>query len=148
MRALLAILVGLPMLMPPGMCICQLLPCAAAASTTDRKADSPSPETCACRKHVASQTCTTGQETRTSSTNDDHPLGPVPYKHSPGCPAAQSADQSKLVQSQRLTLNEGSTALMAFELPVVESPRFNSLQARCFRPAETPIYLSHLTLLI
>jgi hypothetical protein len=95
-RALLAILVGLPMLMPPGMCLCEYLPCPDESSTTvdsvsvDENASAGQSTHCRCghRRH-----CLSAAEQAPRVVKRSAGIGvrsaPVPHpdKHHPGCPA-------------------------------------------------------------
>jgi hypothetical protein len=96
-RAVLAILVGLPMLMPPGMCLCEYLPCPDESSTivdslsVDENASECQSNHCRCghRRHRPSAAEQPTRIVKTSAGIGVH-SAPVPHsdKHHPGCPAA------------------------------------------------------------
>ncbi len=97
LRTIVTYLAVLPMLMPPGVCVCQLVPGGRAAAAT-----APPPPTghaadgrrgCVCascreRQPEAGTSTSDGPGDRPS---DDGPRRPVPAEHWPGCPAADGA---------------------------------------------------------
>src|SRR5262245_9341106 len=101
MRLLLAIVVGLPLLMPPSVCICQHPPCASstpAESRTSKVAqeNAEEPAKCTCCRHrvnndsVAAQV--EGKFVGTTTVKHD-PACPCQHKHAPGCPIVKSTDK-------------------------------------------------------
>ena len=158
-RALASLLVALPLLMPPGMCVCQfgpLGPVTAAASESAARPDGACPAgdrgCCGHRKAAVKR----------KADGNDRPISsrlPVPGRgegvpdrpdrpHEPGCPALRAPDHSKLAEQNRaslilavnrdgVSLAEGVLAGRSFDVP-----------AQIRGQASPPLYLSFCTLLI
>jgi len=127
MRVVLALLIGLPLLMPPGVCLCQFVPCHAAptpaAPACDASAeDPPRPGSrCRCRAvHPSEQAPPQDQPTPATPR-------PTPPDHQPDCPGfavptlAQPpvpADPAPLL----LDLSWESAVLFVAWVPVARAP--------------------------
>ena len=89
LRHLLALVVGLPMLMPPGMCACQFVPCRDASTEyqeTSSDTVAVAAERCKCSTHRNAVELTSSDEPVAKS-SPSH----VPHDHAPGCPAKLGA---------------------------------------------------------
>ena len=155
MRCLVAILVGMPLLMPPGMCICQFLPSTAVNSDAREfgtlQETSPSFDEklgCSCCKHRVERAANSDNSRCQPRAANAKSMLPVPHEHVPGCPVLRSGDQSKVAQSQRLQW-EGRTSLIEMrEMPRFEPEHTSRAAADCRAIGTTPIYLTYRTLLI
>ena len=155
MRFLVAILVGLPLLLPPGMCLCQFVPCATADPNTaesgviqETSARVAETSGCSCGKHRVKATTSSDNAIGQPCAASNQSSFPVPHEHAPGCPALRSGDQSKIAQSHRLQWDEGTTLIETRNVPN-PTTRLAHRTTADFRPiANTPFYLTFLTLLI
>jgi len=94
LRHLLALVVGLPMLMPPGMCVCQFVPCSDASTEyqeTSSDTAAVAAERCKCSTHRNAVELTSSDEPVAKS-SPRH----VPHDHAPGCPAKLGATPNKI----------------------------------------------------
>lgn len=160
-RVLLTILVGLPMLMPPGMCLCQFLPCGRASADESRP---PSPGVQTVRPGVDSvPSCGCGQRRSRSQQAQQEPgkpggwenipadhssPGPLPGQHAPGCPAAMTAATDKVAlptsQVQKLLV----LAADFFGFTPVSVKAAIPVERVTSYPHSPPLFLSLCTLLI
>lgn len=170
-RGLVSLLIALPLLMPPGMCVCQFLACERpsparpaavglnrSSSPTASESDSPAPPSgCACSARQAAQSsggdaALAGKAlgpaaAATHSADTSGPLTPPPG-HAPSCPASQSAGQSKSAATPSLVL-DFAVELAAVGDVVFVSPR--PADHRTSQPvgtADGPLYLAYRSLLI
>jgi hypothetical protein len=160
-RVLLTILAGLPMLMPPGMCICQFVPCGRASGDETRlplpavgavSVEADSGPSCGCghrRSRSQQVTQEPGKPGGWQSIPVDHPSpGPLAGQHAPGCPAAMTAATEKVALP---TFQVHTLLVLALDCtgftPV--SVEVNSAAERVtIRPHSPPLFLSFCTLLI
>lgn len=160
-RVLLTSLVGLPMLMPPGMCLCQFLPCGRASAagsgqtSAGEAAASPGVESapsCGCRNQRGNSE-QAKQEPGKPGGWENLPAGdscpvPLPGGHAPGCPAACSSAAEKV-------------ALPGFQIQILAAPALSfvgiaAVNDKANVPAyglpahvhSPPLFLAHCTLLI
>lgn len=95
LRSLLALLASLPLLMPPGMCLCQFVPVAAAGSIslfqsgkTAEARESAKPASCRCKHHCTQDADMPSKaEEGTAPVSHDDTPDSCPREHLPGCPA-------------------------------------------------------------
>lgn len=162
-RAVVAFLAGLPMLMPPGMCLCQFLPRgeeftappARQALSSGEVADA-SDETCDCRcghRHQRANRDDSAPDEiktalRSAALSDcERPTSHLPANHQPGCPAATGASPTKTpmaaVPAQTPDLAAGVVTLLGDA---------DSCNRMCHEPMAAPLapplFLSHCSLLI
>jgi hypothetical protein len=156
-RALLAILVGLPMLMPPGMCLCEYLPCPDESSTivdsvsVDENASECQSTHCRCghRRHRPSAA---QQPTRVVKRSAGIGVysAPVPYsdRHHPGCPATIGpiSVQASLRNTPVLMPIPMIAPEVAFS-SVIDS-NFTAPVQDTSSPPSNPRYIAHCSLLI
>jgi hypothetical protein len=156
-RAVVTLLVTLPMLMPPGMCICQFVPIGTTHAgplpvrTVSHDADAG--------RHCTCVTCQTREQDPSAGEQSrdcghparpcgDGPSPPVPGKHWPGCPAALGTAPTKMVVAPATVPVDVGTGL-CFTDPLVGPGilvrRVNSTPVPAISP---PLYLSHCALLI
>lgn len=161
LRVLLTILVGLPMLMPPGMCICQFVPCGRAATDETRlplSADgaamvgADSGPSCGC-VHRRSRSQQAKQEFGKPGGLESIPVDPpspwpLPGQHAPGCPAAMTAATEKvaLPTFQVNTLLVLALDFVGFTPVSVEVNR--PAERVTIRPHSPPLFLAFCRLLI
>ena len=157
-RALVLFLILPPLLMPPGMCICQLVPTTSASTTppsapaeqpTASHAASPRPDcTCySCRSQAASGAPEHGDR-HLAQTPTEEPFGPEPGKHWPGCPAAVGSAPLVVVLPTVTTpvdLAAITTSFAPAAETVVSAIRAVPVSAPAVSP---PLFISHCTLLI
>lgn len=157
LRALVLLLMLPPMLMPPGMCICQFVPTGTASAPpsaspvrelsashdTNPRADC----TCASCRSQAGAALPADSDNQPSP-GDDGPSRHEPGKHWPGCPAAADATPFNMVVPT-VTVQADLVAAAGFFTPVVVavvSPvRATPIPAPAYSP---PLFISHCTLLI
>jgi hypothetical protein len=155
-RVLVLILMLPPMLMPPGMCICQFAPLGKASdaplsaspgrphavgNSTDPRPD------CTCDSCRRARTTAAVPEGR-----DDQPAGgpsaPGPGKHWPGCPAA-TGDAPLTTAIPTLTvqvdLSPAADTCIPVVIAVVQSGRAAPVPSPVISP---PLFITHCTLLI
>lgn len=157
LRALVLLLMLPPMLMPPGMCICQFVPVGTASNPLPASSSrelsashdaSPRADcTCAsCRSQTGSALPTGSDNQPTQS--DDGPSRPGPGKHWPGCPAAADAAPFNMVVPA-VTVQADLVAAAGFftpvEVAVVSPVRPTPVPSPAHSP---PLFISHCTLLI
>lgn len=155
-RVLLTILIGLPMLMPPGTCICQFVPCGRASADETRL---PSPGETAvsagadsggcghCRRRSEQTNQEPGKPGGESIPIDHSSPVPLPGQHAPGCPAActTSTEKVALPTSQVQTLLVLALDFIGFTTVVKASiPAVQELD----HVHSPPLFLSHCKLLI
>ncbi len=157
-RLLLTILVGLPMLMPPGMCLCQFVPCGHASADETRLpssgegavnavADSGGCGHCRSRSAQAKQEPGKPGNRENVPVEDSDPV-PLPGQHAPGCPAALSAGTEKMAlptsQVQTLLL----LALDCVGFTAASTNANIAVERVTSHVHSLPLFLSHCTLLI
>lgn len=159
-RFLVAFLVGLPLLMPPGVCICQFLPCAKAAANNTRLPAtrkvtpvlSEGRSSCNCHRHrvsVTIETANDGGDVTSTSAKQSDPLPNDRHQHAPGCPAAvQSADKSHFTGTPRLMLKDVTGVMALLPLLVHRPGTVQSRPTISHRSADSPIFLTFCTLVI
>jgi hypothetical protein len=142
-RALVLLLAGWPLLMPPGMCVCQF---ARAGYVAPRCSD------CGCADKQEDDSCT-DRCCECDPANSD-PLGDqdVPNddeQYPPGCPANKKADHSKLLEQHRplLAVTELPPTPLPLYLDLASCQRFDA-PSFAPQPPGQPIYLTLCSLLI
>jgi hypothetical protein len=161
LRSAVLLLVGLPMLMPPGMCICQFVPCESARPQTSTASEpvqtaQASPEvgsghSCRCKHRKAAQSPQpTGAEPSRAGqlVGRGGPTHHAPSDHSPLCPVYQAADKSKTVATPPLIVCD--FAAEAIDAPVVVTQTFGRRLHPLRSPAllVVPLFVSHCSLVI
>jgi hypothetical protein len=143
-----------PLLFPPGFCICKVGGWGAVAPTGQAHvATSQTPKPVLSKSGCcANRDCTGDHTERPASTGDSKSRpGPAPRddSHMPGCPAAAGADWFKVgepVQTPVHTLPP--VALVPFRLLAVVSVAAPPITTFTNWPSSPPIYLSHCSLVI
>lgn len=153
-RIVLSLLAALPMLMPPGICLCQAAPRNAdqlQKQSVAAKVAPPAPSQCCCTRHrkrtEATQYLASNLPAGRKSIQPDSTPSQQNEQHSPGCPAASDATSSKFVQrtvshflvvtSYDLLAIEPCFVAAAFQEP---APRDSS--------SSCPLYLINCSILI
>ena len=144
LRLMIAILVGLPMIMPSGICTCAFARCQSSHQSEENVGGNEGfHDDCSCRHD---------DEVPRNSTQHackgHHQHGP--NCHLPGCPASipSTAASNKMVVSQQLPLSCGvAIAANLHETTLTRSASvpIGYLKARC---CATPIHVCHCALLI
>lgn len=159
LRALVALLLAIPQLMPPGMCICQFVPTSEQPAaptqlpspgrvTAGHVADRGQKCSCeSCRNQASSVDRTDAGEAQGTKRADRDPAKPGPVKHPPGCPAALGAMPTKMLVSA-VTVQVDSDAVcymltVESALAVARATAWVSPQT-----GDPPLFISHCTLLI
>ena len=159
-RVLVLLLILPPMLMPPGMCICQFVqignvPAAPVSALPDRQssvghASSPRPD-CACDSCRRARTASAGPgrgDDQPTQPPSERPSGPWPGKHWPGCPAAVG-DVPLNVAVPTITAQADLTTAAGFFTPIAETVVSSGCVAPVLPPAASPpLFISHCALLI
>ncbi len=91
MRMLVAILVGLPMLVPQGVCICGFAPSEATPSKSAASTSQPSPGHSCCHPRV-----------KPPAPPKDSPPNSGRHSHDSDCPCLRDLDLNKFVESVRV----------------------------------------------
>jgi hypothetical protein len=122
-RVLLSLIAALPLLMPPGMCLCQLSACADGDCETLCGHDQPAVES--------------------QSTHHSH--CPADCHHKPGCPALATPDHAKLTAkiSTILAVADSMSSVTRPSIPAAP----NCGEASILQ-ADRPLFLSFRALLI
>lgn len=151
-RALLLLLVLPSLLMPPGTCVCRLLPVTNVSTTTrtsgltsediTRHTGNPQPN-CSC------ESC----RVRVDDAERDHPVPPtrVPSvpDHLPGCPAAVGAVVLDVIVSPVLSPALDPSATVGIVTPTVEHrPALARVTSEAPPTVDPPLFISHCSLLI
>lgn len=164
-RAMVAFLIGLPLLMPPGMCICQFVPDARAAEPEptevscqeeqDAHAEEPCtvpPRKCSCACHrppkaepVANTSIVSITSLRSAA---DEPKVPDDSRHVPGCPALRSVDNSKVAETHRPLLDRVDAVPEFLRLVLFMAIATARVEVHRPEAAGSPLYLSQCSLLI
>lgn len=152
-RAVITFLIAVPMLMPPGMCICQFAPTetpaagtrAVAARTPAVGHSSNAGRNCRCDSCREQAPAPDGQE----PTPAGSPTHPGPGKHAPGCPALLGDTPTKMA-SPALALHLDANPVPGFVSAVVEPNRARGRDRDAAGHADSspPLFLSHCSLLI
>lgn len=152
-RAVITFLVAVPMLMPPGMCICQFAPTGTTTAGTRTVAartpavghSSSAGRNCRCDSCREQAPAPGGQE----SVPAGSPAHPEPGQHAPGCPALLGDTPTKMA-APALTLHLDADPLPTFVSAVVETSRARGRDRDAVGHADSspPLFLSHCSLLI
>lgn len=152
LRAVLTFLIGLPMLMPPGMCLCEYLPCPDDANSASSQFKLPAgqdlgPEThrCDCgRRRQRAEVGATGVSIDTELTS--LVPSPQPEKHHPGCPALDKNESRIVVRAETVVLPPAIVAVTVF---VAEDDHaVIGCDERKIAAPSSPLVISHGPLLI
>jgi hypothetical protein len=140
-RAIFLFLASWPLLMPPGMCLCQFVGGADIAGRSlnyrcAKDRDDPCPNAC-CKRQVAN--CGPCGKQRM----------PTDEQHAPGCPANKKSDHSKLLERYRplLTATELASAPLSSCLDLSRVQRLSGSSLVFKLPAQL-IYLALCSLVI
>jgi hypothetical protein len=156
-RTFIVLLVGLPLLMPPGMCVCQFVPCERSdvSAVTPSETDGTAPTCCCARKARRERAdarpdasgLTAGDSSVKGSARDRTP-SPRPANHDAGCPASLSVAFSKVSPANPLTVAAADRTGESVALPATPTLSFAMTDLAAEGPSALPLYLSHCTLLI
>lgn len=153
-RAVLTILVGLPMLMPPGMCLCEYLPCPTDGIVAVSEAGSPAAEELSSQTHRCScghrrLLAELGREAVSEAVGSKHihsdPF-PKPEKHHPGCPAVDEHQSRFVVRTETVVPPPAIIAEPHFVIAVEHV--FAVGAERVIESPSNPLVISHGPLLI
>ena len=156
LRAVLTFLIAVPMLMPPGMCICQFASagsaCSPSAPLTAPLHDGGHPasvDCCcdSCRERAGAISAVSQEEEKPRP--PDRPASPHPGKHAPGCPAALGDIPNKMATAAVMLHLDASPAV-GFVSAVVPAtaPRSRDRDIENFAVVSPPLFISHCALLI
>jgi hypothetical protein len=145
-RLLLTILIALPMLMPPGMCVCQFAPIASNEAVTRFEME---------ERHVAGRTDCHCASCLGRAVDDvgrkampyDSPVAPKHDDHSPHCPAALGDLPTKMAVPA-ITIHLDTD--VGFISAVVEGVAIRARTIDVVNKTESfpPLFISHCTLVI
>ncbi len=156
-RTVVTILVAVPLLMPPGMCLCQFAPAGHVFATTwaeatrqEHAAHTPgSRPDCrcdSCRERAVGPDLPAGSQGRPSP---DGPPPSGPGKHPPGCPAALG-DMPTKVSAPAVTIPFDANPGPCFDSLVAgpTAPVRGAREGVSAQAASPPLFISHCSLLI
>jgi hypothetical protein len=147
-QRLLSLLLVLPLLLPPGVCVCDFVHRCQACSECEAKVELAKP-TCGCCRHR--RAAPAGKDQRTiARTHTCHRSIPIDRRndHAPGCPAKTGGSVWKIKTAQAsLSVSPQFTGIFAMpDVPAasaaLSSPSFH------LAAADQPLYLTLLTLRI
>lgn len=153
-RAVLTVLLALPMLVPPGMCVCQFVPCghvrAGTTVSAPTQVDVPVASGRCCRCASKSTRNERVEPTQLAGTRHVEPRVPTPgpADHMPGCPASVEAAVRNVshVADPVPSLGLPSVAWLSRPAAPVDSQRLNDRWIVINQA--TPLFLAHRALLI
>lgn len=152
LRAVLTVLIAVPMLMPPGMCLCQFASAASACSPSAPLHDAGHPasvDCCcdSCRERAGAISAVSQEEEKPRPS--DRPASPHPGKHAPGCPAALGDIPNKMATAA-VTLHLDASPAVGFVSAVVSAtaPRSHDRDIETVAIIALPLFISHCALLI
>lgn len=155
MRSLFLLVAGLPMLMPPGMCVCQFVPCRTAAvplATTQLLASQGprhAPDCTCCRSHrLEASADTSPRDYGPEATPGSPSPCPLPGKHWPGCPAALGVAPVQVALPTTAVLPDADLAGGRVQIVVEPAAPVLRVNASPVAPETPPLFLAHCTLLI
>jgi hypothetical protein len=153
LRAVITFLIAVPMLMPPGMCICQLAPAGqvSGAKPVFERQETVSHSVAArgtCRCESCREQQAPGSDGR-KQTPTGSPAQPEPGKHAPGCPALLGDMPTKMAATA-LTLLLDASPVSAFVSAIVEtdSLRWRDRDTTAVTASPPPLFLAYCSLLI
>jgi hypothetical protein len=154
-RAFVSFLVALPLLMPPGMCVCRFAPATATAVETAGRTDAcvAGEHGCCGHRHIVNKpTADEGSHSISARfsvpTAEEHGPTQPNQPHEPGCPALQTSDHVKRAEqnhvSVALCVRLSTSGVVEDFKPLTSSVVANHATVQ----ASLPLYLSFRTLLI
>lgn len=153
LRTVVTLLVVVPLLMPPGMCICQFAPNATAAAGTGgrterglRAGHTAAPHSdCRCDS-CCNRTPAGGDERGPMPTDDAPPAGPG--KHAPGCPAVLGDVPTKMAAPVVTLHFDAPGGFTGTRLPDPASPAGRGRERSTVSATSPPLFISHCSLQI
>lgn len=154
MKTFLLLAVGLPLLMPPGMCICQFVPCGeSTGSGLGGRAELERTRTstgCSCAPRRGGTQAAAGgiPACRDSGTTPGGQKScPFPAKPWPDCPVVTGTAPDKFPTPAPVlfTLDLASVVVWSVEVPATPVGRVDHIS---LRPASSPLFISHCSLVI
>lgn len=160
-RVLFAMLVGIPLLTPPGVCLCDFLPCtrghdsvaAARKTEAEPEAQASNPKGCRCHRHRTEESATkspaeTADAQGRALEHDSH--CPSRPDHAPTCPAKNhlAAKIRSSVASMQPIIGLSSGLVEPLTPVAAKVGRVLSSASDFRRPADSPIYLTFCALVI
>jgi len=154
-RTLVFLLVALPMLVPPGMCICQFdltgrcSPAAVRVASAPEQASSGHERTprssCCCRHRKGG--AAEHLDRAGGLASEGGPGIPAGREHAPGCPAARSLDYFKVERNINSVAPPADLAGF-FALPAIPARQALLISSPAQARPALPVYLTLCTLLI
>lgn len=145
-RGIVLLLTALPMLMPPGMCVCQFVPRHNDATCRDEKACDSAGDTstwCKCSTHSEfSQVQPAGEPVATSSS------GHVPHEHAPGCPAALGTTPNKMLATPVVLPSEFGVATAILVIAPDKTNSLGHFRSESISHFDPPLFLTHCSLVL
>lgn len=150
---LLMLVASVPLLFPPGYCICksgggERVGATGHGPVVAQRADSSARSPSGC---CGNRNCAGDHERRTPAGESKSRPGPAPQDndHMPGCPAAAGADASKWVEPSQTLAHTLPPLVVVVVLPVdVAGRRRPPVATPTNWPSSPPLYLSHCSLVI
>lgn len=152
-RAVLTVLLVLPMLVSPGMCVCQFVPCGrvrcesprTTLASIDRSLSSRA--SCRCAKPCNRAERGSRSHGAVAKQLADLRPAPVPIDHIPGCPASVESTVRKVsLPADAIPTVDLQAVAWVFTPVRTSRQRYSDRLARF--PADAPLFVSHCSLLI
>jgi hypothetical protein len=148
-QKLFSLVLIMPLLLPQGMCICDLIPQKSTAGTEGEAATEEAPPCCRCHRHQRRRTAE--QASTASARSHPHQL-PAPVQrdedHVPGCPAKAGGGLWKHTSRDPHSLTASTFASLAEASPCSLPEAPTPLLPAPIASADPPIYLTLRTLRI
>ncbi len=153
-RTVLTVLLALPMLMSPGMCVCQFVPCGRVRCESPRTTSvsndqSPaSRASCRCAKQCKRAKWDSRSHEVPAKRLADLRPAPVPLDHVPGCPASvESAVRKVSLPADTIPTVDLPAVAWAYTPVCAFRQRYSDHRLARF-PTDAPLFVSHCSLLI
>ena len=147
LRQLLALIVGLPMLMPPGMCVCQFMPCNNASNGYVRTSyvSTGDPDKC-CK--CSSRSDRAGLVAPIGGTVAKSSPGQLPHEHAPSCPAALGATPNKISPAPFVMPPSLDLAVSYFWVEIQTISSRGQQDEALVQGSPPPLFLAHCSFLL
>lgn len=146
LRGIVLLLTALPMLMPPGICVCQF---AHRSGNSNDSAQTTSATTlsatrcCKCSTHNDFENFSDA-----GTTFANHSPSPEDPKHDPGCPAVLGTTPNKIVLASVVMPSEFGVATAILELVPSKAATFGRFQSDSITHSDPPLFLTYCTLVL
>ena len=152
LKAAITFLVGIQLLMPPGVCLCQFVSVdhLQHSITTLQPSATVTRSQCSCGSCLHRLVSTErAEDAAVLEVSSPRPIAPQPEKHSPGCPAELGDMPTKIV-SPGITLqsDEYESGFPLVWTSESTKPLVRDFERQTYTAHFPPLFISHCTLLI